>query len=38
MRPTQATRHRSRLMRWLVAYQRWYFFPILLLLGLSMHH
>ena len=36
MRPTQATRHRSRLMRWLVAhlsYQRWYFFPILLLLG-----
>jgi hypothetical protein len=25
-------------MRWLVAHQGWYFFPILLLLGLSMHH
>jgi hypothetical protein len=24
-------------MRWLVAHQGWYFFPILLLLGLSMH-
>src|SRR5512132_2506134 len=36
--PAQATRQRSRLMRWLVAHQGWYFFPILLLLGLSMHH
>jgi fatty acid desaturase len=30
-------RFRSRLMRWLVAHQGWYFFPILLLLGLAMH-
>jgi fatty acid desaturase len=37
MTPTQATRHRSRLMRWLVAHQGWYFFPILLLEGLSLH-
>jgi fatty acid desaturase len=36
--PAQATKQRSRLMRWLVAHQGWYFFPILLLLGLSMHH
>ena len=36
--PAQATRHRSRLMRWLVAHQGWYFFPILLLEGLSLHH
>ena len=35
--PAQATRHRSRLMRWLVAHQGWYFFPILLLEGLSLH-
>jgi hypothetical protein len=35
--PAQATKQRSRLMRWLVAHQSWYFFPILLLLGLSMH-
>ena len=32
-----ATRHRSRAMRWLVAHQGWYFFPILLLEGLSLH-
>ena len=35
--PDRATRHRSRLMRWLVAHQGWYFFPILLLEGLSLH-
>ena len=37
MTPDRATRHRSRLMRWLVAHQGWYFFPILLLEGLSLH-
>ena len=37
MTPTMATRHRSRLIRWLVAHQGWYFFPILLLEGLSLH-
>jgi fatty acid desaturase len=37
MTPAMATRHRSRLMRWLVAHQGWYFFPILLLLGIAMH-
>ena len=36
--PAQATKQRSQLMRWLVAHQGWYFFPILLLPGLSMHH
>ena len=35
--PARATRHKSRLMRWLVAHQGWYFFPILLLEGLSLH-
>ncbi len=35
--PEQATRPRSRLMKWLVSHQGWYFFPILLLEGLSMH-
>jgi fatty acid desaturase len=35
--PERAARHRSRLMRWLVARQGWYFFPILLLEGLSLH-
>jgi fatty acid desaturase len=35
--PEQATKQRSRLMRWLVAHQGWYFFPILLLEGLSLH-
>ena len=35
--PADGTRHRSRLMRWLVAHQGWYFFPILLLEGLSLH-
>jgi fatty acid desaturase len=37
MTPAMATRHRSRLMRWLVRHQGWYFFPILLLEGLSLH-
>ncbi|HEX3199774.1 MAG TPA: acyl-CoA desaturase, partial [Propionibacteriaceae bacterium] len=37
MTPEQATRRRSRLMTWLVSHQGWYFFPILLLEGLSMH-
>ena len=37
MTPALATRHRSRLMRWLVAHQGWYFFPILLLEGASLH-
>jgi fatty acid desaturase len=35
--PQSATRHRNPLMRWLVAHQGWYFFPILLLEGLSLH-
>lgn len=35
--PERATRDRSPLMRWLVRHQGWYFFPILLLEGLSMH-
>ena len=37
MTPALATRHSSRLMRWLVAHQGWYFFPILLLEGASLH-
>ena len=37
MTPERATRHRSPLMRWLVAHQGWYFFPLLLLEGLSLH-
>jgi fatty acid desaturase len=35
--PEQATRQRGRLMTWLVAHQGWYFFPILMLEGLSLH-
>jgi fatty acid desaturase len=35
--PEQATKQRSPLMSWLVAHQGWYFFPILLLEGLSLH-
>jgi len=35
--PERATRHRSPVMRWLVAHQGWYFFPLLLLEGLSLH-
>ena len=37
MTPAMARRPRTRLMRWLVARQGWYFFPILLLEGLSLH-
>jgi fatty acid desaturase len=36
MTPEQAARHRSRLMKWLVSHQGWYFFPILMLEGLSL--
>src|SRR4029450_10599438 len=35
--PERATRHRSPLMRWLLAPQGWYFFPRLPLEGLSLH-
>ncbi len=35
--PEIATRHRNRLVRWLVAHQGWYFFPVLLLEGLALH-
>jgi fatty acid desaturase len=35
MTPERAMRFRGRLMGWLVAHQGWYFFPILLLLGVS---
>ncbi len=35
--PERAVRHKSRAMRWLVAHQGWYFFPLLLLEGLSLH-
>jgi len=37
MTPAMATRHRNRLLRLLVAHQGWYFFPLLLLEGLSLH-
>ena len=37
MTPAQATRHASPALRWLVARQGWFFFPILLLEGLSLH-
>ena len=37
MTPAMATRHRNRLLQWLVAHQGWYFFPLLLLEGLSLH-
>jgi fatty acid desaturase len=37
MTPAMATRHRSPLLRWLVARQGWYFFPLLLLEGASLH-
>jgi fatty acid desaturase len=35
--PEQATRHRSPLMSWIIAHQGTFFFPILLLEGLSLH-
>jgi fatty acid desaturase len=37
MTPAMATRHRNPLLRWLVARQGWYFFPLLLLEGASLH-
>ena len=37
MTPAIATRHSNRVLRWLVAHQGWYFFPILLLEGVSLH-
>lgn len=37
MTPAMANRHRSPLLRWLVARQGWYFFPLLLLEGASLH-
>ena len=35
--PEQATRHRTPIMRWVMAHQGTFFFPILLLEGLSLH-
>ncbi|SDU91849.1 Fatty acid desaturase [Microlunatus sagamiharensis] len=35
--PAAATRSDGRLFRWLMAHQGWYFFPLLLLEGLSLH-
>lgn len=35
--PARANRRRSRLGRWLVTHQGWYFFPTLLLEGISLH-
>ena len=35
--PDQANRARPRLLAWLVARQGWYFFPLLLLEGVSLH-
>ena len=35
--PALATRHRNRTLRWLIAHQGWYFFPLLLGLGLTLH-
>jgi fatty acid desaturase len=37
MTPAMANRHQNPLMRWLVARQGWYFFPLLLLEGASLH-
>ncbi len=37
MTPRAAVRHTHPLLRWLVAHQGWYFFPLLLLEGLSLH-
>lgn len=35
--PEQATKHRGPVTAWLVSHQGWFFFPILLLEGLSLH-
>ncbi|SEQ72754.1 Fatty acid desaturase [Microlunatus flavus] len=37
MTPAMATRRDTPVFRWLVAHQGWYFFPLLLLEGLSLH-
>lgn len=37
MTPRQARRHSHPMLRWLVARQGWFFFPLLLLEGLSLH-
>ncbi|MFF1635095.1 fatty acid desaturase family protein [Leifsonia sp. NPDC058248] len=35
--PSQATSKRPPLLRWMIGHQGWFFFPILLLEGLSLH-
>ncbi len=35
--PAQATAERAPLLRWVIGHQGWFFFPILLLEGLSLH-
>ncbi len=35
--PERANRHTNRLLRWLVAHQGWYFFPMLMLEGAALH-
>jgi fatty acid desaturase len=35
--PERIEKHRSRTMRWLAMHQGWFFFPMLLLEGLSLH-
>ncbi|MHA6695917.1 fatty acid desaturase family protein [Homoserinimonas sp. A520] len=35
--PAQVSRHHSPMVSWLIAHQGWFFFPILLLEGLSLH-
>ncbi|HYP45494.1 MAG TPA: acyl-CoA desaturase [Propionibacteriaceae bacterium] len=35
--PERANRHQNPIVKWLVARQGWYFFPLLLLEGLSLH-
>jgi fatty acid desaturase len=35
--PAQTARHRAAPLRWLIAHQGWFFFPILLFEGLSLH-
>jgi fatty acid desaturase len=35
--PEQVRRHQNRAVRWLAAHQGWFFFPVLLLEGVSLH-
>jgi fatty acid desaturase len=35
--PAQVQRHQNRIVRWLAAHQGWFFFPVLLLEGVSLH-